>query len=229
MACSYISSSSISGNFHNGGLTLTAPATIQNNDILIINLYIEDDITPTPPTGFTQWQNIDSPAAAMDSWTWWKRASSESGSYGVTWTGNPWSEAFMMCIRGAVTTGTPEDPAPTSNNGNSTTYTATGLTTTVDGDEIIYIADFFTAPGLGTPPTGTTPTFLERYDPNSDIYVATGEMSPAGATGNKARNTGTSGAWVASLVSVKAAVAAGTTTPQKIINVSQAVQRSATR
>lgn len=212
MAVSFISSSSIVSDFNNGGLTLTAPATIQNNDILVIVLNIEDNVTPTPPTGFTQWLNIDSPGSVDDLWIWWKRASSESGNYAITWTGDIWSEGFMMCTRGAETSGTPQDPAPTSNSGSGSTYTATGLTTTIDGDLIAYILGSYESMGAGVPPTGTTPTFTERYDSGDNIYVATGVMSPAGATGNKAR-TGGSVNWLATLVSIKSTSAAAKAKP----------------
>jgi hypothetical protein len=209
MACSYVSGSSVSGTTATD-CTFTAPASIQNDDILVIILELEDDVTPTPPSGFSQWVDIDHSGQTMDLWVWWKRASAESGSYTVSHA-STWREGFMMAIRGAVASGDPADADQSENQGTGTTGTATGVTTTVDGDEIVYALSTFTDMTAGTPPGGTTPTFTERYDAGSTLYVATGELGTAGATGNKARSAITSTQWLATLVSVKALVAGGAT------------------
>jgi hypothetical protein len=58
-----------------------------------------------------------------------------------------------------------------------------------------------------TAPTGTTPTFTERLDSSTTIiYVATGELAAAGATGNKTHtNSNTSGSspWLTFMVAVE--------------------------
>lgn len=213
MACAHVSLSSVSLATRTN-TTIVAPASIVDGCILEIVQFVEGDVTPTPPTGFAEWLNIDHTAEASDLWRWWKRASGESGNYVITHA-SCFTEAYMCCVSGAVASGTPEDPAPTSNQGTGLTMTATGFTTTVDGDLIIGAWCAWDDLAAMTPPTGTTPTFTERYDPgaaNNVLYVCDGVMTTAGATGNKAvtKNDTPLDIWMASLVSVKALVAGGT-------------------
>jgi hypothetical protein len=80
----------------------------------------------------------------------------------------------------------PFTPAPTQNVGtNSSTYTFLGVTTTVDSTLVmLFGSDWNDTANNLTPPTGTTPTFTEQVDIAGE-YLATGVLSPAGATGNK--------------------------------------------
>lgn len=215
MACAHRSLASVSLATRTN-TTITAPASIADGDILVIATFIEDDIVPTPPTGFAQWQLIDHSAVASDVYIWWKRASSESGNYVVTHA-SAFTESYMCAVSGAVASGTPEDPAPTSNQGTSLTMTATGFTTGTDGDLIIGVYCAWDDLAASTVPTGTTPTFTERYDPgaaNNVLYICDGVMTTAGATGDKSvtKNDTTLDVWSAALVSVKALVAGGRTT-----------------
>jgi hypothetical protein len=77
---------------------------------------------------------------------------------------------------------------------------------------VVYAACCWDDFGAQTPPTGTTPTFTERYNPASGtaLYVADGPLSPAGATGNKTIAGVASNGWGASLVFIQAAGVGGT-------------------
>lgn len=202
MAAAFRSITSLSGATRTNS-TLTAPSGLSNDDILVLILYMENNITPTPPTGFAQWSQANN--STIDTWIWWKRASGESGSYTTTHA-SAWTEGALLAVSGATTSGTPEDPAPSANTGNSTTITATGITTTLNDDLIIFVGASFTT-GSYTPPTGTTPTFTERYDGAGDLNVDTGGWASHGATGNKTQ-TSSGNEWTGQLVSVKVASAA---------------------
>lgn len=194
---SFISQSTVAPNGATDG-TFTAPATIQNDDILVILYEIEDDVIPTPPAGFTQWFNINHASQTLNFYAWWKRASSESGSYLVDHV-STWRAGWMGCFRGRKTTGDPADVDQSENTGNSTTPTALGVTVSQADVDIIYGLASYLVMGVGTPPTGYT----ERYDPASDgtIYVATHNVG-AGATGNQARSAISSTHWITSLITL---------------------------
>jgi hypothetical protein len=188
--------------------TLSAPAGLANDDILVLVLLAYDtELSPTPPSGFTQWLNIDHADRVLDLWVWWKRASSESGSYTIT-HGSCGTEGWLGAFSGRVTSGDPADGDQSEAQGSSTTYTASGVTPTVDDADIIYIAGTYANQGTGTPPSGSTPTFTERYDAGNTIFVATGALATAGATGSKSRSAGTDTEWMATLIAIKAPGAA---------------------
>jgi len=200
--------------------TLTAPASIADQDILRIHFFIGAEPgavpTPTPPTGFSQLNVVTietvggSDAGKIHLYTWEKRAASESGNYTITHS-STFTQGYMECIRGAVTSGSAEDFAGTdnTNDGAGTSYTALGGTTTVDGSFITFAFACWGEPSPVTAPAGATPTFTERYEPAGGVfYVANGVLTTAGATGNKTA-TGTDqgqfGGYAATLSSVKAA------------------------
>ena len=198
--------------------TLTAPAGLANDDILLAFLCAGDGNdqtapTVTPPSGFTLLTGfpiqIDQPdpyATAMR--VWWKLASSESGSYVFT-HGAADSEGVMYAISGADST--PINPNATAATGVNTSgvCTATGLTTAVDGSLVIYACITWDFAGPSSPPTGTTPTFTERYDSGTGIfYAADGVLATAGATGDKSVTTPNAHhKWGATLVCIEAGAA----------------------
>src|SRR3990167_7389501 len=215
MACSFISQSTINQGSRTN-TTITAPASIADNDILRIFFWLAAEPgpppTPTPPTGFSQLLASDtltglggSATGEMKVWVWEKRASSESGDYTVT-HGSAFSLAYMEVVRGAVASGSAEDFAVTQNpQTNNSTYTATGGTTTVTGSFVTFFVGAWNTIGA-TPPPGTTPTYTERYDV-TEGYAANGILIPDGATGNEtasgASQTATGGS-ISVLASVKA-------------------------
>ena len=170
--------------------TYTAPSGITNGDLLLIwhfEFLATTPPTPTAPAGFTlvpgTWPLVGT--TQQSTWLWYKIASGESGNYTVSHASCV-NRGIMIRVTGADTT-TPFSPSPTLNKGTTgTTSTFTGLTTTVDNCLIMAVGadDNDTAANL-TAPTGTTPTFTERVDDLHGEYLATGNLSPAGATGNK--------------------------------------------
>lgn len=201
--------------------TYTAPASIANGDLLMIwhIMFLAGGTppTPTPPAGFSQVPGITWPinvagftaADHITCWLWYKIAASESGNYTVTHTSSV-RRGWMARITGANTT-TPFAPNPTSNAGVAPTgnlpitSTFLGLTTSVDSELIMAIGtDWNDSANNLTPPAGSTPTFTERVDIGG-AYLATGLLSPAGATGNKTmtNNSGVNNPWATVLAAVQ--------------------------
>ena len=178
---------------------LTAPSGLADDDILVLAWSAENDTAPTPPAGFTQLIDIDHAGVASDLWVWWKRAASESGSYTITHL-QGWTEAYLVAVQDASTT---VDPfVGTGNSGTGTTTTALGVTPAGDNAWIGFMASSRADAGAITPPSGSTPTFTERYNPGNSFYAADGTLATAGATGDKTITTATTD-WMAVLVVVE--------------------------
>ena len=178
---------------------LTAPSGLANDDILILAWSCEADVTPTPPSGFAQLIDIDHASVANDLFVWWKRAASESGSYTVTHSLS-WTEAYLVAVQSASTTADPT--VGSGNSGTGTTTTALGVTPAGNDAWIGFMASMRNDGGASTPPSGSTPTFDERYNPGNSFYAADGTLATAGATGNKTITTNTTD-WMAVLVVVE--------------------------
>ena len=200
---------------------LTAPAGIQNGDILIICFLIfngsSSPPTPTPPAGFvvvpgpTFPVNGGTSSLHVHNFIWFKVASSESGNYTVTHTVAT-SQAWIGAYSGGNQS-TPMVPNATSNTGTGTTTTALGLTTTINGSGIIFVAqDFGDNNNNLTAPSGTTPTFTKEFGATVGngsggiLFIADGALSPAGSTGNKTftSNSNSTSPWAGFLVTIAA-------------------------
>ena len=196
--------------------TLTAPAGIQNGDLLVIIFDIGASgtpPTPTPPSGFSMIPSFSSPLSitaggfTVKMYAWYKFASSESGNYTVTHSSAS-SQGYIVALSGADPT-TPFSPNPTTNTGTGSTTTATGFTTSYDNSLIMFVSSDWgdTANNL-TGPSGSTPTFTKRMGATTQsgiLYVADGVLGTTGATGNKTitNNSNGSGAWGGALISVQ--------------------------
>jgi hypothetical protein len=187
--------------------TVTAPASIANDDILIAAIFAGANAGApaiTPPTGFTEL--LRSPTQATDMTffgqfhVYWKRAASESGSYVFTHaTGS--TQAGIVAISGVPSTGTPIFTYSVNSlvNAIGATTTATGITTGAANDLLLYIAHDWAGGGALSPPTG----FTERLD--GLIYIADKIQASAGASGNVTQTNGNStviGNWAAFLLDI---------------------------
>jgi hypothetical protein len=206
MPLAFISQSSIDAATRTN-TTVTAPANIQDRDILRLYFSIDSDPGPmptiTPPTGFSQIASNDatnvlggSGVGDLSARVWEKRASGEAGSYTITHASS-FTSAYIEVIRGAWETGNAEDFTATTNfvDANGTNYTATGGTTSNDNSYITFASMCWNDGSPFTPPTGTTPQFNERYDPaGGTLYIAGGILATAGSTGDKTATGNTQGA-----------------------------------
>lgn len=202
--------------------TYTAPTGITNGNLLLIWHFVYNGagapVTPTPPTGFAApagaWPiHVVVGAQQADSYLWYKIAASESGNYVVTHASSV-RRGIMALVTGNHTT-TPFEANPTLNSGTVTTTTFTGLTTAVDSELIlVFGSDWNDTANNLTPPAGATPTFTEQVDIAGE-YLATGVLSPAGATGNKTmtNNSLAGDGWHGSMVAVQPPSATTAVTP----------------
>lgn len=200
--------------------TITAPAGIQNNDVLIILFGIGASGTPpapAPPAGFniiTGFPTTETDAGGfkVKTYAWYKIASGESGNYTITHSSAA-SQGYMAAVSGADIAD-PFHQNPTTNTGSGTVSTALGLTTPADNSLVIYLgSDWGDNSNALSPPTGTTPTFNERLDPGTVsgiMYVADGVLASQGTTGNKTQsnNSNSGNPWMASLICVNPMLAA---------------------
>lgn len=178
----------------------------------------------TPPSGFNaatgypkNWGNDTDSTYGITFGIYTKIASSESGNYTFTHsTAN--SEAVLYNIayidattplspnvsasRGGDYLGAPGSP----DDGQTTTWI--GLTAPNNNSLIIAAEGCWDDASGTTPPTGSTPTFANRYAPGASgiLYVCDGVLATAGATGDKTHTNGNTNAdspWEAALICVQ--------------------------
>jgi len=126
------------GDVNNGTLTIDpVPSDIADDDILIITQMSDGDTGAiTWPSGFAEIGKFLAPSSLATVAAAYKVASSESGTYVVSWVNGQDTILWMGSIRNA-TTSTPIDDPNTSNTGNSTSVTSSGFTV-AGQDEIIF-------------------------------------------------------------------------------------------
>lgn len=175
--------------------TIPAPAGIQNDDGLLIIHVVGASGTPptaTPPAGFVALPGF--PVLYSDGTpgtdftyrvnVWQKVADGESGDYEVIHAAGL-STAYMLAGLD-IDIADPIEPNPTIATGAGDPTTVPGITTPRNESLVVlWCADWELFGGGTAVPGGTTPTFTERYDGASTLYVATGVMGTAGATGDK--------------------------------------------
>lgn len=203
--------------------TITAPSAIANGNVLVAVLHVGDAtalpaLAVTPPAGWTELTGSPVALDRADPYTlslrfYGKVASGESGDYTFTHT-SAQTEGIIYRITGADTTSS-FTPNPVTNNfqdlfdGQLTT--GLSITTVRDGSLVIMASDAWDGPGLAVPPTGTTPTFTERYK-GSAVYFCDGVMATAGATGDKTHVNGNGSQglpWTSVMIAVQPALFAG--------------------
>lgn len=170
---------------------ITAPIGIQDGDFLqtVFLIGAPTGLVPvvTPPAGFSEILTAPYPLSVnvggfeVQSRLYWKPALSESGNYQFNHAAAN-TTAYMLAASGAALV------APTATGGTDPTGVnpvAPSITTLLNHALIIFFAQSFDFLGAVTPP-GSPPVFTERLDSGTSIlYVATGDMITAGATGNK--------------------------------------------
>lgn len=194
--------------------TITAPAGIQNGDVLILaHLTGGNGSAPssTLPSGFTLLSGY--PSSVFDSVIFtvslkiaYKIANSESGDYSVTH-----AAASSQGVIVAVSGGSSGTPASSLATGTGSTSTVTAITVSSSDAFIIFIDQNWNLFGSASVPTGSTPTFTERLDLSTSLfYVATGNMTSSGSTGSKsqANLNDPTYPWQAALIGVESASAA---------------------
>jgi len=188
-------------------LTLNKPTGVANGDLLILGIsYANPTDTMTPPTGFTAIGNYNSGGTASSDvaeYLYWKNASSEPTSYGISFSGATVCEAFMWRVTGAD----PTSPigAVSNASGTGTTVTASSVTTTATNALLAFV-------GISNSTSSTTfsaPTgFTSREDPTTSAEtweIASKTLSSSGATGTASGTTNGTGTdkWLAIQMEIK--------------------------
>lgn len=190
--------------------TITAPSGIVNGDILLLLILTggASPATATLPAGFTALvtDSVSDGSFTVNRILAWKVASSESGDYTCTHAAGS-SQGAIVCVSDGNTGVT---PTFSNNEGSGGTTTALGITTPSDAALVVFFVHNWgdAASGFASPPAGTTPTFTQRFDYTAGtglIYVATGVLATAGATGDKTQNNGgvAGSAWAGMLIGIK--------------------------
>ena len=178
-------------------ITVTAPAGIADDDILVGSVTCDSSIvTYTPPTGFGDVGDgrVANTGDAAASQVFWKRAASESGNYQFTLSGTSTEcVAFVAAYSGRVTSGSPIDGhnfLDDDTGGSSPrSFPVNAITTTVDGADIIYIGftDGFSSGSWTWAPPTSPGTFTEREDVTNASWcsgtLADYVQTTAGSTG----------------------------------------------
>lgn len=205
-------SASNAGNATGTNLTVTPPAGIADNDILLAVLYREGG-SWTLPSGWTQLFDVADFNANATVTVAWKRAASESGSYTFNLSASVWRIATMVAIQGAVTTGSPFDGTG-SDAPNSASIVASSISPATAATLIV----FLTANFDGVPLTASSSGMNLRVGLGGcEIWDVA--QAASGASGSKTfTQTGIgAGNWVGFLVAVASVAAGGSTPPPSLM------------
>ncbi len=110
--------------------TVVAPSGIQDDDIILVYCGMDGSPTTFAISGFAEFNIVDE-TSVSGRWLW-KRASSESGNYSLTWSGSQQGMIVALRVSGCITSGSPIDvEGATNTSAGATTLSATALTSTV--------------------------------------------------------------------------------------------------
>lgn len=184
-------------------LSVSTPAGVQENDILLVILYIETTATVTA-TGWTEITAAggnNSGTPSFNQRAFWRRAvAGEAGSHSFTWDGsNVWRGYVCAAYSGCVLSGDPTEAANyAEDQTGSATITGTGITTLGADRKAIFGGCFIysAATSFGNPNAGT-----RRANINALAFVCDQDRASAGATGNYTiqANNAESGRWTATV------------------------------
>lgn len=191
MAAALRSSSSNSG-ATGSTFVVTAPAGIQNGDVLVAFQYNGNVSGPTAPSGFTLRAQNTPGTVALSCFT--KLAASESGNYTFNnVSGLDSSIVWLLCISG-LTSAIPDDSS--SNSGTGTTLTALAVTTANPNSMVI--AGFGSLSPSGTiTPNGTFTDIGSLSDLLKKLDAAYFIQAGSGTTGNQTASDTASAGWSA--------------------------------
>jgi len=174
-------------------VTVTLPAHVAN-DILLLQVVVRDvNDTITWPTGWTQIATVDRGTTARYWWAWRRAASAAEPNPLVnknTTTGNTY--AAVTTYRGAITTGDPWEVKGTPNTSTAAGHVLNGITTlTAESLIVASLCGENNSAASGTTFSATNPATLAQVlyvesSTGSDgaCTAGAGARTTAGATGN---------------------------------------------
>ena len=174
------------------------PTGTLDDDIMIANIYVEDDVAVTAPTGWTLIANLDHPTSTFDIHVYWKRAASEGANY--TWThNNTWRNGMISSFIGCITTGDPQDATATNANGTASPEVAAAITTVTNDAMAVISSGAFTTNNWGLDAD------WNEAGEDDDVHMAYRAMPTAGATDAASFTLSGGGNWNALTIALKPA------------------------
>ena len=173
MAAAFRSATSSSELSTSTDVTITAPAGLQDGDLIIAFSITRTLVTLVndPPTGWTKIAALDAPASDAHLYAAYKVASSEGASW--TWSGlyadleqHIWG---VVCYSGVDTTTPLDGVSPVTNTGTDASVESGNITAASNGAMLVHFAGCDSSGVTMTP--DSSPTCNERID-NSGIRPA---------------------------------------------------------
>src|SRR6266511_2131571 len=210
---------------------LVRPASVNTGDLMVAQVTVRNNDVINPPAGWTAIGNRRIQGGALEQALFYRIATAADTvgtTYSWAWTNNADASAAILAYSGVDATN-PFDGTPTDNSGNSGTASATGLTTTQNGDMVIA---FYGAQGNVTAVQSGSESVTQEYTVISGSGPsrarstgADGTQASPGATGSKTATVTAAANWVAHLAALMPALSAdgsGTlTTPTTDVSASQ--------
>lgn len=161
-------------------LAVAAPAGLANDDIMIaIAKGVTGSTVTSVPSGWTLIRTITSASL------YWKRASSESGTYTWGFSSSIACRASISAYTGVITSGTPYDAENGQENASSNSITAPSCSPVQSNGYLVFVASLnnSAADRTVTPPG----SMVEDYDSGLRMLqtFAHEQLSASGATGTR--------------------------------------------
>ena len=176
------------------------PSGVQDGDILVLLIGSRTTTVPTLPGG---WTTLRSKSATISSILGWRRASSEPSSYTATRGTDKATGAVILAYSGCLASGDPTDGSSVSSGSGSPGFSA-GITTTADGDRVLFLIAQANQRTLSSWGGG----FTEQLDTNGStsnttLGVADLAQGTHGAVGNQTVTVSGTGNWNTYQVALK--------------------------
>jgi len=120
-----------------GDLTVTPPAGLQDDDIMILAVTSHDNVSITLPGGWFIYQGANN-TTAMRATLAWKRVAGAQSAFTITHTGGDGIVANLSAYRGCLVTATPINASVLTANASSSTCTAATITSTEDNCMLVF-------------------------------------------------------------------------------------------
>src|ERR687888_950709 len=190
---------------------LVRPSSVSTGDLMLAQITVHNNDALTAPAGWTAIGNKRTSGANVEQALYYRIATSadtSTSTYGWSWTNSADAAGAIYAYSG-VDSSNPFDVTPTDNAGSGTTATATGVTTTQNGDMLVA---FYAATNNVTMTQNSGQGLTQEHTvltPGGNRHRTTGAdgtQASAGASGNKTASINNSQSWVAHLAALTPAL-----------------------
>lgn len=186
-------------------ITATMPSGIVAGELLVTHLVIDDGsrLEITPPSGWSlQWRNNQGSSTVLQAVYTRIATGSESGSYDYTIDLS--SVCSVQTFRIGGQHSTYSDVTQSTNAGNSTTLTATSITTVTNDALALTFYGCGSSSNIPSLPSGWT-NVTDGNGSSRGWRIASKAIAIAGAVGNATSSQDSSRTWIASMWAVRPA------------------------